>query len=102
VSKSGCADTSVCTEISTVSIESLVQEKFKVYPNPTDGNFVVDFGELISNASITVFDGKGSIVYEMNQINESIIPIQLDVPVGMYFVKLDSMHESKVVKLIVK
>ena len=102
VSKSGCADTSVCTEISTVSTESLVQDKFKVYPNPTDGNFVVDFSELISNARITVFDGKGSIVYEMNQINESIIPIQLDVPVGMYFVKLDSMHESKVVKLIVK
>ncbi len=102
VSKSGCADTSICTVISTVSTETLVQHKFKVYPNPTDGNFVVDFGELISNASITVFDGKGSIVYEMSQINETIIPIQLDVPVGMYFVKLDSMHESKVVKLIVK
>jgi hypothetical protein len=102
VSKSGCADTSICTEISTVSAETLVQHKFKVYPNPTDGNFVVDFGEFITNASITVFDGKGSIVYEMSQINETIIPIQLDVPVGMYFVKLDSMHESKVVKLIVK
>ena len=102
VNKNGCADTSVCSVISTINIESLAQNKFKIYPNPNDGNFVVDFGEFISNAGITIFDGKGSIVYEMGQINETINPIQLNVPVGIYYVKVETIERISFVKLVIK
>ena len=70
-----------------------------IYPNPTDRDLIVDFGQMTSYQEIQVYDAVGRMVMTLNGEG----PVQRenlrtnDLPAGVYFVKiaLDSYSTTK-------
>lgn len=75
------------------------EERFQVYPNPSNGHFTIDFGSTINKGgTLQMFDMKGNIVYSaLAPQAVSKYTVQLNLPAGLYIVKafVDLKHYSK-------
>lgn len=85
LTSSGCGSTSSVNDV-------LLENTFDIYPNPNNGNFVVN-AKLINseNVNISLYNLLGAKVQEFN--NVKIYPFQMnvnDLPNGSYFVKFNS------------
>lgn len=78
-----------------------LDREITMYPNPTDGKFVVDLGKVVS-ADVTVLDITGKVVYENSA--EGIVNIDITgLEKGMYMVRvIDESNNMLVKKLILK
>jgi hypothetical protein len=82
--------------------EEEVVSWFKLYPNPNEGNFILEFGDLNSRAvNITINDLNGRIVYSKKMDGE-IIPLTVNLPEGIYILKVESGDRSFKQKLIIR
>lgn len=81
--------------------QSYYDDIFTVYPNPTDGKFVINYKfEDYKNINLKISDIKGSVVYE-SQLEGNLTEIE-NIHSGVYFIKLyDSEGIVAVQKLIV-
>lgn len=59
---------------------------FALYPNPTTGQFVLDFGHELNAASIAIYDRLGRQVDAYSVSNTSKTTIDLNGPAGIYLV----------------
>ena len=86
----------------TASIEEEVSiDQVSVFPNPTDGNFNIQYNSLEHETTfIQILDLKGSIVYNMqvsSQTGTNLVEINLEgVEAGMYFYKINTDIIGKV------
>lgn len=74
-----------------------------VYPNPSDGNLVIDVvNNSLKNASIEVFDLMGKS--QLNRVvNTSRLQLNLSyLPQGIYLIKFSNNKGNKVIKWIKK
>jgi len=75
---------------------------FKMYPNPSEGNFVIDFDDLQrGSVKITISDLNGRVVYS-NELNGEIIPLSVDLPDGVYMLRAESGNQHFMQKLIIR
>ena len=75
---------------------------FKMYPNPSEGNFVIDFDDLQrGSVKITITDMNGRIFYS-NKLNGEIIPLSVDLPNGIYMLRAESGSQRFLQKLIIR
>jgi len=89
VTVGNCSDTSECITVDDVSLDDFKKDETKLYPNPSDGLFILE-SELIGKA-YGVFDAQGRLV-ESGVIDNQKTSIQLDnEDVGMYFLKIDNV-----------
>lgn len=93
----GCADTSSCVTISTISIDEFTKDYVNVYPNPTLGAVTIDFP--YSSAVVTVIDAQGKM------ISESVIVSGQDVSLmncerGMYYFTVTTEGGSSIHKVV--
>lgn len=73
-----------------------------VYPNPGNGNFILELPEFSGETSIRVISASGKEVYRSVTGKAGIQPLNLPVPVpGVYFLLLDNDQFSKRIKLVV-
>ncbi|MCE3296684.1 MAG: hypothetical protein K0R65_2398, partial [Crocinitomicaceae bacterium] len=100
VTKNGCSATSSCTPVFLVGLTALEQGGFTLYPNPGSGSFVVDFGKFLSGAELTILDASGKLVYENKQVSGESLPVEMNVPAGVYFVHVYASGETTVLKLV--
>ena len=106
-----CGGVDTYTQIVTISNldiedESIAARGFSVYPNPTQGNFIVDFA-LLEGENINMFliDMNGRVVYS-DVITNEVGAFQKYLNIsefadGTYFLKINTDSES-IVKRIVK
>jgi hypothetical protein len=66
-----------------------------IFPNPSDGSFTIEMGNLIHSAKVELFDLKGSKLFESEQ-NESISEYDLSflALTGMYIVKITHGNQT--------
>ncbi|MFT5647817.1 MAG: hypothetical protein ACI976_002512 [Aureispira sp.] len=103
----GCTlDTSFVISISVglEHIPSLVNAK--IYPNPSDGDFVIEFNTPLTEATtIHIYNNLGQVIYarKLEQIDmNKIIHIQLkDCSTGVYFLQLTSKERYFTQKVII-
>lgn len=85
--------------IQYVGIDDHAQNSGRVYPNPSNGNFSIDFGQNLEN-EIEVLDIKGQLVYRQFISNQSKINLNLNLQPGWYFVRYPlngDYHESNII-----
>lgn len=85
------------TDMTGVGIEENVAMNIVVSPNPSNGDFSINFSDYaFNNASLTITDMLGAVVYseELSSVSNSTKNFNLDVNAGVYVVKVaDSSNE---------
>ena len=60
-----------------------------IYPNPAEnGVFTIKLGTLKGNSEIQIFDIGGKVIYHTNVQDQYYLNVNIDVPKGMYIVKV--------------
>jgi hypothetical protein len=103
-----CSPTAPQMEVTSTGVNDLATasgELFRVYPNPTSGNFTVELTDLKSsgNAVITVFGSMGETIQnaEMNGISKQALSLS-EKPAGIYFIRVVAGDKQSTRKIIRK
>ncbi len=96
-----CSDTSDCVSISGVGLEkSTFGSTISVYPNPTSGTFVLNLTDTKAD-QVSIMDLTGAEIFSRNIVNREKIELSLNgYSAGIYYVKILSRNQQKIVKLI--
>lgn len=86
-----------CTKLS--NDEFTLKEKTSIYPNPSNGNFTIDFKEY-GDYSIEIFNTLGQKVFSAKENNKNNIEIN-NVQKGIYFVRISKNTQSIVEKIVI-
>ena len=103
LTKNGCVDTSACVSIATIGIaENQFGDQFKIYPNPTNGNFAIDLGSTYHDITIGIKDLGGKVIQSRLYERAHLIELSIDKPSGIYLVNLKSGDKEAIVRLVKK
>jgi hypothetical protein len=74
-----------------------------IFPNPSEGLYVVDFGSKSINGKLTIYDAEGKIIMWRLVRDENTININLlGRAEGIYYLKLEANDEVSIGRLILK
>ena len=101
VTQNNCADTSSCYNISGIYVKNIYNaEGLKLYPNPNDGNFVI---ELFEKTLITIYNLLGQSVFLENMPEgQHIFKLKDRLPLGMYILRAENNKHYQAVKIIIQ
>ncbi|MBN8702878.1 MAG: T9SS type A sorting domain-containing protein [Bacteroidetes bacterium] len=93
----------ICASASDpMSIEDTDANGFSLYPNPTSGMFTLNSIENLNNATVTVFDIKGQVVYSVVNSVSNKLEIDLNNHTnGVYYIQINN-NDNVITKKIVK
>ncbi len=67
ITVNNCVDTSACYAISTVGLKSnYIKAQFKIFPNPSSGEFIVQCPQSLQQAKLMVYDALGRLLIQTN------------------------------------
>lgn len=85
----------------TLSVsETFSDSQFKVFPNPTTSEFIVDLDQYYEQIDIEVYNQLGQLILQKTYHDKQSIFLKFDVPTGSYFVKVNVGLASSVLKII--
>jgi len=88
------------TECVALGTETFGQPEVKIYPNPTKGNVTFERGDL-ENIKISIYNITGNKVYSVDNVTEAKVVIPTDnLRQGVYFVKINSNKQQRIIKLV--
>lgn len=83
----GCVDTSICYLVDYTGLSNLYKDEISIYPNPTTDIIKINGLHNVQGlTSITINSTAGELVFEMNEMQNSINVSQY--PAGVYFLKI--------------
>jgi Secretion system C-terminal sorting domain/FG-GAP repeat len=82
--------------------EANFRNTLKIFPNPSTRNFYVDFGATYKKVKVVIIDITGKLIQSNTFNNSKQEQIDLEVPVGIYFLKIEAVDKKVVLKLIIK
>jgi hypothetical protein len=87
-----------------VGVDEIALPGFNAYPNPTDGNYIINDVKLTgANAIISVMDVSGRALQEIKTNGESSVVLHLEeFPAGTYFVRLENENGVYVERVVKK
>lgn len=91
-----------CSTALSVDSFSALETSLSVFPNPSNGVFVLNNTNKLDLESAQVYDMNGRLIKTIN-LNSNIEKTQIDLKAlsnGMYFMKVNSLSTSKTFKLI--
>ncbi|MBA7543904.1 hypothetical protein ES705_36247 [subsurface metagenome] len=98
-------DTTLVDSSDFAGVKAHELTSLKVYPNPSlDGKFTVDISSLesYSDIRVSVVDLRGIIIYSKEFKQPSIHKFDMDLPKGIYVIRINSGTEHYLKKLIVQ
>lgn len=99
VSLNSCSDTSSCVLISTIGLnETSIANWLNVYPNPTNGLFVIELSDDL--ASIQITNALGELIQQTNLIKGTNTFDLHEEANGVYFITISSLNKQEVVKIV--
>lgn len=78
----------------------LADSDFHIYPNPSNGNFKIEYDKTIGDINVEVYSILGQKVFEKQNINDNTISIDR-LQSGVYLVKIDKDSKSIIKKIII-
>ncbi|TNE55914.1 MAG: T9SS type A sorting domain-containing protein, partial [Bacteroidetes bacterium] len=105
ITMDGCADTSACIMVTgIVGIDEILAEKeVRIYPNPNNGQFRIDFQELVPVCTIQLMTIQGSMIHTESHRNRQEVELNLQgkLAQGTYLLWISfedgSIRKSKMV-----
>jgi hypothetical protein len=85
------------TSILTITGEMI---DLKAFPNPIKTNFSIDLGESFNKVNIQISNLLGQLVYFQNYSSIQNLNLELEGPVGVYFVKVLTEKSEAIIKVI--
>jgi|GEM_PF-2392058 CARDB./Peptidase C10 family. len=84
------------------AIETVKSNDFIVYPNPSNGKFVISVPENFgANSTMTLMDINAKQIKQFNLSGESLQQMNLDVPAGIYNLELNNGTKRVVNQIII-
>jgi hypothetical protein len=79
-----------------------VRKEINIYPNPTTGEFVIDFSGKLTTADILLYNFQGKQFLEKKCIDQLKMDIDMgSLPAGMYIIVIRNQTET-IIKRIMK
>jgi len=101
ITYNGCIDTSACYTVNTVGIvKNNFGNDFKLYPNPTDGNFSIDLGNNYTSVNITMADINGKLIQSKQYKKCQLFNLTIEEPSGIYLLIIESKDKKAVIRLV--
>ena len=101
VTKDGCTDTSACVAVSNVGIiENDFGGGLILYPNPTNGNFSVDLGEIYHQVTIRITDLNGKLIQSKSYQDGQLFKLNVEESVGVYLLQIEAEEKNAIVRLV--
>jgi hypothetical protein len=96
-------DTSACVAIVTLGIiENSFGDNLIVYPNPTNGNFTIDLGNIFGKTEIQITDMLGKVIEFKSLINTQKLDLFIQEPAGTYIVTVRADNKKAVIRIVKK
>lgn len=102
LTENGCVDTSACVVITTVGLfDNFSEDKFDISPNPTTGNFTVEFDNIQNNLTVRLLSVSGQLIENKKILNTNIIQMKINAPKGVYIIEiLDDSGNKTALRLL--
>ena len=101
VTQNGCQDTSSCYDITFVATTLLANQTLpsvRVYPNPNQGLFTIDFGNYPQQeATIELLNALGQVVYQTTRTGQLQTIEQTALPTGVYILRIDQQVSNRII-----
>jgi hypothetical protein len=82
-------------------VENTIGPELAVFPNPTNGHFVIDMGRTYSTTFVQVIDLRGKILLEQERHELQKVELNVDVLAqGMYLVKVSADGKEALIRLL--
>jgi hypothetical protein len=78
------------------SVDELVLDDIKIYPNPADKQLTIELGSEVSNTELKIKDVTGKIVFNQQVFNNKTIVPLTNFAKGVYFLEIN----NRVIKFI--
>lgn len=101
VTENNCTDTTQCISFNSINlISNEFASEFSYYPNPSNGNIEIEFGKIQPQITIAIKDITGRTI--QTEIFKDIgkIPVYLSGKPGVYFILIESLEKSAVIKVV--
>ena len=85
-------------------IEEINPLSLNISPNPSNGNFAINFNDSFDNAAMTITNMMGSIVYSeaLSSVSNSTQNFDLDLNSGVYIVKVADDANEFTTRVVIK
>jgi hypothetical protein len=83
-------------------IENNFSDKFMVYPNPTKGQFALEFDQIQEELTLRLLSISGQLISVQQYQSSKLIEFSITQPDGMYLLEITNSSEQKAVVKIVK
>ncbi len=101
LTQNGCVDTSDCVAIATVGIvENTMTEEFVLFPNPTSGEVKIVFENEQQELTVSLLSITGQLLKSKTYQSSEAITFEIDGPVGVYLLKLNSNGEEATIRVM--
>ncbi len=96
-------DSIITTNLSVINgVNSSLLNGLSVYPNPTEGNFLLEFESIQEHLSVQLFSIEGQLISTKTVRNSKRVGLFIDQPADIYFLNVTDQNDSKVVLKIIK
>lgn len=85
---------------SGLGLQTLTQKDFKIFPNPSNGNFNIIFDDANEVHSIEIISLLGQKVFEKKNVKSASISVT-NLPKGTYLIKVTKDSKSRTEKIII-
>lgn len=103
LSSAGSVDVFII-KLSEPDVTSLIETNFDsnltLFPNPSSGEFSIDLGANYSDVLVTITNVEGQIIQMESFDQTTLIPLTLNAPAGLYFVRVQSENKQATLKTI--
>lgn len=103
ITENGCLDTSDCVNfIRSSIIENSFSSTLTAYPNPTNGNFTIEFDGVQAELNVQLLSVSGQVLEAETYTNTNLVTLEITQPKGVYLLKVTDNNGNVAVLRLIK